>query len=362
MKRPHRQSGPPSRAPSGPLPSGRERAAAILRTRREVLSALALGLSPLSCLDRGGLGGGSGGFGSGGLGSGGLGSGGFGTGGVGSGGEPFGTGGATPGSGGLGSGGSGYPLTRDASDLVDLGSTGIKISRLAMGSGTHGNGGSSDQTRLGPAFPNLLVSSYDRGITFWETADQYGAHGQIKTAIEQVGRQNVVIMTKSHATTEAEMDADMTRFMSELGVDYIDIMLLHNKQSATWTTECAGAMEYLADAKVSGQIRAHGVSCHTLEALELAADTPWVDVDLARINPFGLHMDADPDTVISVLERMKAAGKGVIGMKILGQGDAVDRFDEAIEHAVHLPSIDAFTIGFTSAQQLDEVRDKISAV
>jgi len=368
MKRQHRPTQPPSRVLSAKGARPEDVRSALVRTRREMLSALALGLSPLSCLDRGGLDGaggyGSGGLGSGGLGSGGLGSGGLGSGGLGSGGAGVGGGpgsGGVPGTGGAGTGGV-TGLHRDASDLVELGSTGIMISRLAMGSGTHGNGGSSDQTRLGTAFPNLLVSSYDRGITFWETADQYGAHGQIKTAIEQVGRQNVVVMTKSHAQTEAEMDADMNRFMSELGVDYIDIMLLHNKQSATWTTECAGAMEYLADAKVSGQIRAHGVSCHTLQALELAADTPWVDVDLARINPFGLHMDADPATVISVLQRMKADGKGVIGMKILGQGDAVDRFDEAIEHAVNLASIDAFTIGFTSAEQLDEVREKINAV
>jgi len=357
---------PPSPSARGPVGNtgGRDTPSshvARLRSRREVLSALALGLTPLSCFhDRGGLGGSGGGpFGTGGLGSGGDPFGSGGSGGLGSGGQLPGSGGL--GTGGLGTGGAGW-LSHDASDLVDLGSTGIKISRLAMGSGTHGNGGASDQTRLGPAFPNLLVSSYDRGITFWETADQYGAHGQIKTAIEQVGRQNVVIMTKSHATTEAEMDADLMRFMSELGTDYIDIMLLHNRQSATWTSDCAGAMDYLADAKQKGQIRAHGVSCHTLEALELAADTPWVDVDLARINPFGLHMDADPATVIGVLERMKATGKGVIGMKILGQGDAIDRFDEAIEHAVHLPAIDAFTIGFTSAEQLDEVREKINTV
>lgn len=347
------------RHPSG-LPTVPSKSS-LLRTRREALAALAVGLSPLGCLDRSGLRGGSGGFpGSGGFGSGGFpGSGGLGSGGLGSGGAP-GSGGAV-GTGGAGTGGA-YPLTRDASDLVDLGSTGIKISRLAMGSGTHGNNGASDQTRLGPAFPNMLVSSFDRGITFWETADQYGAHAQVKTAIEQVGRENVVVLTKSHATTHAEMDADMMRFMDELGTDYIDVMLLHNRQSATWTSDCEGAMEYLADAKQKGQIRAHGVSCHTLEALELAAETPWVDVDLARINPFGLHMDADPATVISVLERMKAAGKGVIGMKILGQGDAVDRFDEAIAHAVNLKAIDAFTIGFTSTDQLDEVRDKINAV
>lgn len=231
-----------------------------------------------------------------------------------------------------------------------------------MGSGTRGSGGASDQTRLGSAFPRMLIESYDRGLTFFETADQYGAHQQVGAAARDIGRQKVVVMTKSHAQTRAEMEADLDRFLDELGTDYIDIVLLHNKQSATWTTECSGAMEYLADAKRRGVIRAHGVSCHTLSALELAAETEWVDVDLARINPFGLHMDADPKTVIPILERMKAAGKGVIGMKILGQGDAVNRIDQAVEHAVRLDALDAFTIGFTSPMQLDEVAEKISRI
>ena len=210
---------------------------------------------------------------------------------------------------------------RTAADRVVLGDTGIEVSRLAMGSGTHGSGGASDQTRLGVAgFAGVLTHGYDKGMTFFETADEYGAHPHIKEAIRQVGRQNVVVLTKTAAQTAAGAQADLDRFRSELGIDMIDIVLLHNKQSATWTTECAGAMDVLSAAKESGVIRAHGVSCHTLSALRLAARTPWVDVDLARINPDGMLMDADPATVINLLRQMKAAGKGVIGMKILGEG------------------------------------------
>jgi 1-deoxyxylulose-5-phosphate synthase len=256
----------------------------------------------------------------------------------------------------------GAPLGKSSTDQVVLGNTGIQISRLAMGSGTHGYGGSSDQTRLGLAgFSSLLVESYDRGITFWETADQYGSHAHLKQALASVGRQNVVVLTKTHARTEAEMQADLERFMRELGTDYIDIVLLHNRQSASWTEQCSGAMSYLADAKQRGAIRAHGVSCHTLEALQLAARTPWVDVDLARVNPAGLHMDADPATVVGVLREMKAAGKGVLGMKILGQGDLSGSLDAALYHAVALDCLDGFTIGFRSSAQLSEVQEKIAA-
>jgi aryl-alcohol dehydrogenase-like predicted oxidoreductase len=207
-----------------------------------------------------------------------------------------------------------------------------------------------------------LTYAYSQGLTLFETADAYGAHRLVADAIRQVGRQNVTILTKTTAETAAGVEADLARFREELGVDVIDIVLLHNKQSATWTSDCEDAMETLSRAKESGAIRAHGVSCHTLAALELAAATPWVEIDLARINPAGIAMDADPAKVISVLTGMKAAGKGVIGMKILGEGRLASQLDMAIGHAVALDCLDAFTIGFTSTDQLDQITQKIEAV
>jgi aryl-alcohol dehydrogenase-like predicted oxidoreductase len=179
--------------------------------------------------------------------------------------------------------------------------------------------------------------------------------------MQRVGRQNVTLLTKTMAESRREAEADLDRFMKELGTDTLDIVLLHIRTSPTWVTEAEGAMQALAEAKAAGRIRAHGVSCHSLEALRLAAVTEWVDIDLARINPYGMHMDADPETVKAILDEMKLAGKGVIGMKILGQGDAVDRFDEAIEHATRLECIDAFTIGFRSAEELDQVASRIAS-
>jgi 1-deoxyxylulose-5-phosphate synthase len=255
------------------------------------------------------------------------------------------------------------PSNKTASDKVILGNTGIEVSRLAMGSGTHGSGGSSDQTRLGVAgFAAVLTHGYDQGLRFFETADAYGSHPHLAEAIRQVGRQNVVVLTKTTAQSASAAQSDLDRFRRELGIDMIDIVLLHNKQSATWATECAGAMDTLSKAKESGVIRAHGVSCHTLAALRLAAQTPWVDIDLARINPDGILMDSDPATVIDLLRQMKASGKGVIGMKILGEGQLRNDVDRAIAHAVQLDTIDAFTIGFTSNTQLDQVMQKIAAV
>ena len=270
--------------------------------------------------------------------------------------------GKSPSGGRAGAAGAGTGTRRSAYDSVELGSTGIVTSRLAMGSGTTGFNGSSAQTRLGERFTEILVQGYERGIRFFETADAYGSHGRVRDAMQQVGRQNVTLLTKTMAETREEAEADLARFMEELGTDYIDIVLLHIRTSPDWIREGEGAMEVLAEAKQRGQIRAHGVSCHSLEALRSAAQEPWVDVDLARINPFRLHMDADPATVIAELEGMKASGKAVLGMKILGQGDAVDRFDEAIEHATRLNCIHGFTIGFRSIEELDQVATKIASV
>jgi aryl-alcohol dehydrogenase-like predicted oxidoreductase len=277
-----------------------------------------------------------------------------------SGGAPA-AGGAAPG--GAGSGGTSAGGRKSASDRVILGDTGIEVSRLAMGSGTVGSGGRSQQTRLGVAeFSDLLVYGFEQGITFFETADAYGSHPHVAEAIRQVGRENVVVLTKTTSENAARVEADLARFRTELGIDMIDIVLLHLKTSDNWTSQCEGAMEALAKAKQSGAIRAHGVSCHSLEALRLAAQTPWVDVDLARVNPAGVVMDAEPGTVIDVLREMKTARKGVIGMKILGEGQLANQLDMAIRHAVNLETIDAFTIGFTSRAQLDEIIEKIATV
>ncbi len=253
-------------------------------------------------------------------------------------------------------------IRKAASDRVSLGRTGITVSRLAMGSGTHGSNHASDQTRLGKGFVDLLCNAFDQGVDFFETADQYGAHPQVGEAMKRVGRQKVVVLTKTHATTHAEAWADLDRFRRELGTDHIDVVLLHCMTRANWNEERRGAMDALEEARQKGVIRAHGVSCHRLDALKVASKDPWVQVDLARINPIGAHMDADPETVISVLREMKAAGKGVIGMKIFAQGDLSATPGRAIEHAVKLDCIDAFTIGFRSPAELEQVVRKMPTV
>jgi len=250
-----------------------------------------------------------------------------------------------------------------ATDKVTLGDTGIEVTRLAMGTGTSGVGGSSNQTRkLGvKGLGDLLHMSYDNGIRFWESADQYGSHPHLKEGLKHVEREEVVILSKTHATTAKEMRADLDRFRKEIGTDYIDIILLHALTNAQWPKVKRAAMEVLSEAREQGIIRAHGVSCHSLGALKTAADTDWVQVDLARYNQASVRMDGKYDEVRPVLEKMKAAGKGVIGMKIFGAGRLSNRIDESLTFALHQPFLDCFTIGQESATQHMDLLKRIPA-
>jgi predicted aldo/keto reductase-like oxidoreductase len=157
------------------------------------------------------------------------------------------------------------------------------------------------------------------------------------------------------------MRADLDRFRKELGTEYIDIVLLHALRTPNWPDERKGAMEVLSEAREKGIVRSHGCSCHSLEALQMAAKTPWVHVDLARINPAGLMMDSEPANVVAVLRQMKAAGKGVIGMKILGEGGLRDRVDEALRYALSLDCVDCFTIGPGNREELADLIRRIPA-
>jgi len=249
-----------------------------------------------------------------------------------------------------------------AADTVTLGSTGIKTSRLAMGTGTNGSGKHSHQTALGvKGLSDLLLNGYDRGLRFFDAADSYGSHPHVAEALKHVPRDKVTVLTKSWARDAAGIRSDLERFRRELGTDYLDVCLMHCLTEADWTTRYPGAMDALSEAKQKGTIRAHGCSCHSIEALRAAAKSPWVEIDLARINPIGAEMDADPATVVSVLKEMKAAGKAVVGMKILGQGALRNRQDEAIKYALSLGVLDAFTIGAESKAEQEDLIRRIGA-
>jgi predicted aldo/keto reductase-like oxidoreductase len=263
----------------------------------------------------------------------------------------------------------GFKLAPDAgkkyiSDKVMLGNTGIEVSRMAMGTGSNGWGKSSNQTRqLGiQGLSDLLKAAYDKGVFFWDSADQYGTHPHLNAALKRVPREKVVILTKTHASTEEEMNSDLDRFRKELGTDYLDIVLLHCMTSKNWPSEKKGAMNILSQAKEKKIIRAHGVSCHTLEALQSAAASPWVQIDLARMNPAGVSMDATVPVVTDVLRQMKQSGKVIMGMKVFGDGKLVNQKDECIKYALAQDYISCFTIGIENHDQLVDLEKRLPAL
>ena len=230
-----------------------------------------------------------------------------------------------------------------------------------MGTGTSGFRGASNQTRkLGVrGIVDLYQFGFDNGVTFWDTADGYGSHPHLKTALQHIPRKKVVIMTKSTSKTAKGMRDDIERFRREMGTDYIDLLLLHAVQEQDWPVQRAGAMDVINEYKQKGLVRSRGISCHSLPALQQVHKQEFIDVDLARVNAVGARMDADPATVVEELCKIKAAGKGVIGMKILGEGVLRNRVAEALQHAMALDCIDCFTIGAENRYELADLIRKI---
>lgn len=263
------------------------------------------------------------------------------------------------------------PPKRTAADQVTLGKTGLKLSRLGMGTGSHGG---RDQRNLGQAgFTKLLRYAYDKGITYIDTADNYRIHGMIAKAIKGLPREKLFIQTKMPGGIKDPMAA-IERYLKELGVDYVDSLLTHCATTPGWDEERKRCLDAFEKAKEKGLIKAHGVSCHSLPATTKAAKLDWVDVNLVRINPQGAHMDtpiqkwnakSDATHVKPVLAQIKTMRKnrhGIIGMKLIGNGDfkkAADR-KKAIDFAMQCGLLDAVVIGFKNTAEVDEALLRIN--
>jgi predicted aldo/keto reductase-like oxidoreductase len=229
-----------------------------------------------------------------------------------------------------------------------------------MGTGTIGGGGGSNQTRTN-TLPRLLLNGYDNGLLFFDTADSYGSHPDVAEALKHVSRDKVTVMTKCDSRDPKQARADLDRYRRELKTDYIDICLMHCLTEDDWTDRYRGVMDVFSEAKEKGIIRSHGVSCHSIGALRAAAKSPWVEIDLVRLNPVGAFMDAQPATVISVIKEMRAQGKGIVGMKILGQGAMRSRQDDALRFALGSGVLDAFTIGAENTNEQGDLVRRIAA-
>jgi predicted aldo/keto reductase-like oxidoreductase len=253
-------------------------------------------------------------------------------------------------------------------DQVTLGRSGVKTSLLGMGTGSVGVRHSSNQVKLGEAaFVKLVRHAFDRGITYFDTADQYGSHIYLRSAIRGIPRDKLFLQSKTRATTAEMARADIDRFRQELGTDYIDSLLMHCMQKGSWPTDFRPVMDVLGEAKDKGKVRAVGVSCHGLAPLQATISCDWADIDLARINPVGGRagrMDGTPAEVSSCLKQMHARGKGILGMKILAEGTlkSKEKKLESLRFVLGLGCVDALVIGFEHPAQIDEMLGHIETV
>jgi aryl-alcohol dehydrogenase-like predicted oxidoreductase len=240
-------------------------------------------------------------------------------------------------------------------DHVEFGKTGLRVSRLAFGTGTAGWGGRSEQTDLGvDRLAGLLRTAYDHGVNFWDAADAYGSHPHVARALQGIPRDEVVIATKTTSRKAAQVTQDVERFLKELETDVLDVVLLHFMTQADWPQRYAGAMEALSRAQEQGKVRAVGVSCHGLGPLRAAEKTDWVEVVLVRINPAGVNMDASPAAVAPIIEQLYASGKAICGMKVLGCGQLAGEARAAMRYVFELGVVHSIAIGTSQHRHLLE--------
>jgi len=259
-----------------------------------------------------------------------------------------------------------FESNADPFRLVTLGKSGIKTTMLGMGTGYSGYNRSSNITRAGKGVAeNIIRSAYEKGIRYFDCADSYGTHPYAKEALKTYPRESYTIGTKiweeQGGIPESERpDADIVveRFRKELNTDYLDLVQIHCMTARDWTDKYKRQMDILETLKAKRIIRAHGVSVHSLEAMEAAAVSPWVDVVHVRINPYGETMDRkDPAQVIPVIEKLHKSGKGVIGMKLIGNGkfkNDPEKIDASLKYVLGLGTVDMIIVGFELPEQIDD--------
>lgn len=252
-------------------------------------------------------------------------------------------------------------------DKVKLGNSGLHVSRIAMGTGSRGGSKASNQTRLGmEKFAGLAHHAYERGITFFDMADSYGSHQYVGNAIKSMPREKITLLTKiwTHedgSDSNVPVRESLDRYRKEMDTDYIDIVLMHCLMQGGWSQNRKHYIDGLAKAKEEGIIKAVGVSCHNWDAMVEAVDNPWVDVIMARINPFQSHMDGTPDVVKELLLKAREKGIGVIGMKIFGEGSHVSdsEREQSIQFALTGAQVHCMTLGMESTVHVDDAVERV---
>lgn len=260
---------------------------------------------------------------------------------------------------------------RSATDWVTLGNSGVKVTRLAFGTGTHGG---RIQRELGQEeFTRLVRHAYDRGIRFFETAESYrGMPEMLSIALKGIPRDSYRLMTKMRSGEATDLPTAVDRLRKQLNTEYIDIVLLHCVRTRDWAEEFKPIRDTFSEAKEKKQIMAHGASCHGTLPLNAFPGQKWLDVALMRVNNDGVKMDTlrgddrekgDVPAITATIAKVHGQGTGTIGMKIMGEGrfTAPEQRDASLKFVMNLGTVDAVTIGYKSTTEIDEAIERINS-
>jgi aryl-alcohol dehydrogenase-like predicted oxidoreductase len=255
-----------------------------------------------------------------------------------------------------------------ATDMVTLGRSGVKVTRLAFGTGTISG---QVQRNLGQeGFTRLVRHAYDRGIRFFETAESYSEmHRMLGVALKGIPRDSYQIMSKVTTSNGVDPRQKFDELRRLADTEYFDIMLLHWQHTATWPTDTARWQDAMLEAQSRKVVLSHGASVHGLPALRRMPGNPWLEIAMIRMNHTGKSMDAEdyatqgPGNVPEVVTHVKevhAQGLGVISMKLAGEG-TFDREDrrKAMRFAFRQAGVDCVTVGYKSPDEIDEAIENL---
>jgi len=252
--------------------------------------------------------------------------------------------------------------------VVNLGNTGLKVSKLGFGTFDFGVPSLNISPNKGG---RILAKSYRLGINFWDTSDDYRSHPHVASALKLVPRKEAVVSTKTGAKSGEEATRSLKSSLEELGTDYIDIFLLHYVKPS-WIDDCHRVLKELTDLKTTGMVRAIGLSTHSVAVVREASQFDEVDVIMTIcckasqtvITKFHEHIPLEDGTINEMFQAIRLAhnnGKGVVAMKVLG-GPApplVKNYQSSIKSIDRLGFLDAMVIGM---RNLDEVKKNVKVI
>ncbi len=256
-----------------------------------------------------------------------------------------------------------------ATDMVTLGKSGVKVTRLAFGTGSFSG---AVQRQLGQdGFTRLVRYAYDRGIRFYETAESYGdMHRMLGIALEGLPRESYQIMSKVTTTDTVAPQAKFDELRKLARTEYFDVMLLHWQHEGDWPEESKRWADGIAEAQQRKVVVGRGASVHGLPALRAMPGDAWLQVAMIRVNHKGVRMDAEDyntnglgnvDEVVKHVHQVKREGMGVVSMKLVGEGvfNHEDR-QKAMRFAFRNAGVDCVTVGYKSPAEVDEAISNIN--